>query len=369
MSYQLAVLFGGVSNENEISVITGTMVCNILTRGGHKVLPIYMDTEGDLYTGESLFELSTYRTQQYKQEGTILFDRGGVWLKGKRTKLKKFFAVDCLVNCCHGGAGEGGGVSGLCALFGIPLASAGVFESSAFLNKYFTKLVLNSLKIPTAPYVFATTEQQAEEAATKFSYPLIVKPVSLGSSIGVQKVTSQEELHEAMQSALMLDSGALIEPYFAERREVNCAAYYAENAVTVSPCEEVLTGGDYLSFDDKYAGGGRSVFPADLPDEIANTIQQYTRTVYQTLQMRGIVRFDFLVVANAVYVCEVNTVPGSLSYYLLAEGPNKFQTFYPILCKLIEQARGDYEQFKQKMVLHTGILEKYTGKACKGGTK
>ena len=352
MGKNIAVIFGGRSNENEVSVITGTMAANVLKSGGNTVIPLYMSQRGELFTGEGLLDITNYKGDGYLRFQHAVVGYGGVYVLNRRNKLKKFLKVDVALNCCHGGWGEGGGVCGLFALNDIPLASAGMFESAAFMDKYFTKRVLRSLGVKVARYVYMRDPNEFLKAE-KLNYPLIVKPAKLGSSIGIELVENREELETAVSAAFLYDDGVICEKYIDNRREINCAAYYAHGKVVTSECEEAVTAGDILSFDDKYTGGGKSILPADIPERIALKIKKITANVYSRLNMRGIVRFDFLLSGDDIYLSEINTVPGSLSYYLLSSG---FKEFYPVLQAVITQAEEDYRGASAKTILRTGIL-------------
>ncbi len=365
MKRTIAVIFGGVSNENEISVITGTMAANVLKSGGEQVVPLFMSQKGDLYTGDMLLDINSFKDGGYEKAARASVVRGGVTELNKHGKIKKFIKVDVALNCCHGGIGEGGGVCGLFALCGIPLASAGMFESAAFMDKYFTKLVLGSLGVNVAPYVYFRSPKDAL-CAEELGYPVIVKPSKLGSSIGITKARDREELLSAVEAAFFYDDGILVEKYFSDRREINCAAYYSEGRVITSECEEAFTKGDILSYDDKYAGGGKSQLPADLLDGVSEQIKGLTSDVYSRLNMRGIVRFDYILCGGEVYLSEINTVPGSLSYYLLSNG---FKDFYPVLQAVIVQAVDDWQRAADKKVLCTGILNALPANAAKIGKK
>ena len=195
-------------------------------------------------------------------------------------------------------------------------------------------------------------------------YPLIVKPSSLGSSIGIQKVLNESELKEALGCAFIYDSSAIVEKYLEPRREINCAVYRAGDRVIVSECEEAVTSGDILSFEDKYQGGGRSVIPADISAEDSEYIRRTTRTVYEKLNMRGIVRFDYII-SDEIYLSEINTVPGSLAYYLFAK---KFKDFFKVLDGVITQAERDFAR-SHKQLLTTGILKNIPENTAKIGRK
>lgn len=362
MLKNMIVAFGGVSNENEISVITGTMAANVLMKRGVNVLPVYQAQTGELYFGKELAELSLFRGEGYRRCVRALFGEGGVWACGRNGKPKKFYPCDCLLNCCHGGFGEGGGIAGLCGICRIPLAGAGLFESAAFMNKYHTKLVLESLGVKTARYRKVLSLEDIPAAIEEIGFPMIVKPWNLGSSIGVVKAENETQLKEAVESALCLDDGVICETYFADRREINCAAYRGRSGVVCSECEEAVSGGDVYSYEEKYEGGGKSVYPADIPQPIARFVKRTTERVFTEIGMRGIVRFDYIWSGGDVYLSEINTVPGSLSYYLLSGG---FADFADVLLSVAESAVEEFGERSKKCVIKTGILGNFSSNACK----
>lgn len=366
MSKKIVVVFGGVSNENEISVVTGTMAINILKNGGYDVIPFFISQSGACYTGEGLGEISNFKKANFVNFPRAIIADGGVYVLNKRGKIKKFEKVDCALNCCHGGSAEGGAVSGLCEVAGIPLASAGIFESSAFIDKYLTKLVLASLGVKTVEYAYIKSVEELNSCRNMPQFPVIVKPVNLGSSIGVERADNEKQLKEAVECGLLYDSAVIVEKYIENRREINCAAYFSNGEVITSECEEPLAKGDIFTYEDKYKGGTKSVFPADIPPDISRLIKKTTAEVYSKLNARGIVRFDYIIGDDGVYISEINTVPGSLSYYLLSDG---FKDFTRVLAAVIGQAEEDFKTRRAKKLLHTGILENLPSNACKTGRK
>lgn len=351
--YSVAVVFGGISGENEVSVITGAMVCNVLKKGGESVLPVYIDHSGNMFAGEELADVTKYKGGAVPRSVPCAMANGGFIIFNKNGRPRAAVKTGCIINCCHGGCCEGGAVAGAAYLNNIPFASAGLFESAAFMDKFYTKLVLQSLGIKTAKYAYSRDIAGAVAKAEGLGYPVIVKPATLGSSIGVAKAGNRTELEEALAVAFELDSGVLAEEYFSDRREINCAAYFAEGKVIVSPCEEVTSDGAILSYDDKYSGGGRRIFPAQLDGNIAEKIRETVARVYSVLGMRGAVRFDFIASGGEVYLSEINTVPGSLSQYLLSEN---YKDFYGALRGIIEQAKADFKESRGRRVIKTGIL-------------
>ena len=352
-SYDVAVIFGGISSENEVSVITGTLVINVLKKGGKSVLPVYIDHSGVMRADEKLADISIYKEGGFKACPQCGFAVGGVVLFSSRGKPKTKLSVNCVLNCCHGGAGEGGAIAGLSELISLPFASAGLFESAAFMDKYYTKLVLQSLGVKLAKYAYSRDITGAIAGAKSIGYPVIVKPATLGSSIGITKCDDEFQLKAALEVAFGLDGAVLIEEYLSPRREINCAAYFSHDRVMTSPCEEAASAGDVLSYDDKYCGGGKRVFPAQLDEATAQSIRGETERVYAALNMRGIVRFDYIMCGGNVYLSEINTVPGSLSQYLLSDS---YSSFNGVLCGIIEQAKADFAARRKKRIITTGIL-------------
>lgn len=360
--YDICVIFGGVSSENEISVITGTMACNVLKKGGKRVLPVYITQDGEMLTDDRLADISFYKGGALGGMNGISFVRGGALILSPKGKIKAKVKLGVILNCCHGGDGEGGAIAGVAALAGVPFASAGMFESAAFMDKYLTKLVLSGLGVGIVPYVYARNRRDALSSVEALGYPVIVKPCTLGSSIGISRADDRDALSAALDVAFSLDSAVIIERYISPRREINCAAYYDGGKVVLSPCEEAFTSGDLLSYSDKYSGGGRRQFPADLDEESKNFIQNQTARVYGALNMRGIVRFDYIISGKDIYISEINTIPGSLSQYLVSAD---YSAFGRVLEKVIKAARADFAEKASKRIIRTGILNNITPNACK----
>ena len=357
-----AVFFGGRSSEAEISVITGMYAVNLLRGTRWKVLPVFWTREGTFLLG-AWRKVSEFASPV---RGTpVLLHGGGLVRLGRK---KPLYRVDAALNCCHGGMGEDGTLSALLAYAGIPSASPAAAESAVFLDKTLSKIVARGLGIPAAPSFTLTEEAYArrpaaaDEGAEELGYPLVVKPARLGSSIGLTVVHGAEELGEALRLAFRLDGKALLERYFAGKRDINCAAYMCKGEIVTSPCEEVFSGGELLSYDEKYLCGAGAQLPARLPEETAERIAAYTRRIYAAFGMHGVVRADFFVVGEEVYFNELNTVPGSLAAYLFADTLTGVRGF---LVGLLEEG---LRAPAPKETLRTGILSDavFTGaKGCK----
>ena len=360
---KVAVLFGGKSCENEISVLTGVFVLNLIDREKFDPVPIYLHTDGGMYTSSKMTDLSVFRERRFSCFERVFFENGALYAFGeKKRKLKRLCAIDCALNCCHGGLGEGGGVSALMALNGIPLASPDLTASGVFMDKSLTKVVLRGLGIPTVEYIRANEKDYEKRGAflmrsieSKLKYPVVVKPAHLGSSIGISLAKNEEEARQAIETAFELDTRVIVEKYLAKKRDINCAAYSLGGEIFVSEPEEAFGTGIY-SFEDKYvkrtADGAKSGARGSIQGELREKIRAYTKTVYKRMNLRGAVRMDFLVSEKQVYLCEVNTVPGSLAYYLFCERVSDAKNFFS---DLLEDAIRTQKE-EDKKLLTTGIL-------------
>ncbi len=353
----IAVFFGGKSNEREISIITG-MYCVNLLRGERRVLPVYLDPAGGMLLGEEVRGVEEFRGGTPKSFKPVVPVRGGL---APANKPKKRIEVGCALNCCHGGAGEGGVLSALLEWYGIPSASPGMAESAVFLDKVLSKAALKGMDIPVLP-AFALREEaffaegcaggwRAEAAA--LGYPVVVKPSKLGSSVGISVAQTEEELEKALLRAFRLDESVLVEQYLKGKRDLNIAAYRRGEEIVLSPVEEVFSDSPILTFGEKYEGTGerRHELPARIPPETAASIADMLKRVYAQFGMRGIVRADFLLSASGEpYFNELNTVPGTLALYLFSD---RLTEARDLLLRLLAEGKKRREE---KATLQSGIL-------------
>ena len=243
-------------------------------------------------------------------------------VKGK--KLKKIENIFCAVNCLHGERGEDGALSGLLSMSNIPITSSGILPSAISMDKSFSKIALKGLGVPTLKSITVKSQKEIDKVVKQFDFPVIVKPNLLGSSIGITKAIDKASLQIGIANALKYGESAIIEPFLENFIEINCAVYRDENGIiNLSECERPIARDKILSFGDKYQEGKRE-FPAKIKKEISEKIKKLTKKVYEGLNFDGVIRIDYFVIDNKVYLNEINSVPGSLSYYL-------FFYSYPIL--------------------------------------
>lgn len=385
---KVGVAFGGRSVEHEVSIISALQAMRALDQDKYEAVPLYISKQGIWYTGEKLTDIQNFRDMNTLLEGChkIYFSQNhndGLIVGTEPGGLfKKAFLgrVDVVIPVIHGTHGEDGCLQGLLELSGVPYAGPPVLGSACGMDKIVVKAILKEAGLPTPDYMWFYTHQWEDDAAAfcadakaKFGYPMVVKPANLGSSVGVSAVENEEELREAVALAASFTNRILIEKMIKPLREINCSVLGSPEAQEASVCEEPLSGSKFLTYSDKYErdgskgmSGALRKIPADLEPELAATIQDYARRTFVALDAYGVCRVDFLLQAETkkIFINEINTIPGSLSFYLW-EASGK--TFSQLLDELVRLALKRNRQ-KEKMIFShaTNILAGGGGfKGCK----
>ena len=362
---KVVVLFGGNSCEREISILTGILAMNLIDRERFEPVPVYFHSDGRAYSSPQMTSVEFFKGLDICKCSEVVFLNGELQ-KLKKGKLKAFVKPAVALNCCHGGWGEGGGVAGLMQQNGIPFASPEMAQSGIFLDKSLTKLLLRGLEIPVLDYMRVTNSDYKKRGKFllkniegRFGFPVVVKPATLGSSIGITLAGTQEEVEMALETAFLLDDLVIIERYLGGKMDVNCAVCKKNGEIFVSEPEIASKNDGIYSFEAKYLtrngllnGKGKGQV-RELDSKIADKIKSYSRTVYKKTGLRGVVRMDYLVAEKELYLSEVNTVPGSLAYYLFCERLTDGKSFLTDL--LLEAITKSKEP--PKLCPQTGVLD------------
>ena len=385
----LVVAFGGVSPEHEVSVLTAMQVMSTLLGSKYNILPLYISKSGQWLTGDILKDLEQYGDLDslIQQSSPCYFNRdqlGRVVLEYAKKGLfskpiqKPIYAI---VVSFHGGAGENGSFQGICEQYNLPYTGSGVLASSLGMNKVKAKQLCEANHIPvTSSLNFYEEDWDCHndtilKEVEQLGYPVIVKPSSLGSSIGVKKVENQSALIRAVETAFRYDTQILIEEAVTPLIEINCAVLGTPESSISSVCERPLGSNEALSFADKYQRGGAAekgmasadrVIPADISEELSQNIRALSKQIFRIFQATGVARIDYLVQKDTqkVYFNEINTIPGSFSYYLWEYSKLNFND---LLDQLIETAITVHQQ-KNGRILHyeTNLLNDKAATGLKG---
>lgn len=349
MKIKIGVIFGGRSVEHEISIITGNQAITNINTEKYEIVPIYISKEGLMYTGEKLLKLESFRNLDslLKELTQITIVNDGKNINIVRYPTKKFGnniinTIDVAFPTMHGTNGEDGTVAGYLEMLQVPYIGCDMLSASIGMDKIMMRRVLKEAQIPSLDYVaFYSTEYIKEEEKIikeieeKLRYPLIVKAGNLGSSVGIKKAKTNSELKEAIEYSMQFSDRVMVENAIVNLKEVNCSVIGDTSNATASECEEPLGSDEILSYQDKYVSGGKTKagevaggskgmatlqrkLPAEISDEMKNAIQELAVKTFKVLGCSGVSRIDFLVDndTNDIYVNEINTIPGALSYYL-----------------------------------------------------
>jgi len=326
----VGVIFGGKSCEHDISIITGVQTLSVLQGAGYDAVPIYINGNGVWFTGKEMntvkeFECSNPKTR--KKWMTVRLEPSSSSLIGSKGKVLR--NLNCIVVCTHGIGGEDGCLQGLLQLTGIPYTGCGVLASAVGMDKEIMKRLFAHAGLPLLPYeVIAgkdtvTKPDKLLKIAEKLTYPVIVKPANLGSSIGIGIANNDKELIEASRAATVYDRKLVIEKALVNFTELNCAVLGKGNDIITSGVEQPVGWKEFLTFEDKYMDpavksdkGVRIKPPAQISDTLKNKVKKLAKKAFESIGASGVARIDFLMDGDKLYVNEINTIPGSLSFYL-----------------------------------------------------
>ncbi len=360
----IAVFFGGKSVEHDVSIITGVLTLNALDKTKYNAIPIYVDKEGTFYTGEILRDLDGYKNLKTKRlKKVALLANDNTLYQVKMGRLKALFSISTAINCMHGERGEDGSLAGLLNMSGIAFCSPDLLCSSVAMSKTFTKIFLKGLGVKAVKSVSVTNANTLAFSVKDLTFPLIVKPDRLGSSIGISTVDDLKSLKDGVLLALRYGKRAIIEQKLENFKEINCSAYrLIGGGVKVSECERPIGKGETLLFSDKYEEGDR-IFPADIDKKTRDKIQKTTKKIYEALQADGVIRIDYMVKEKEVFVNEINTVPGSLAYYLYGDKIADFSKMLDEMLLTASKKYGESESFIK--TFNSGILKPFGAKGVK----
>ncbi len=394
MERNLAVFFGGASVEHEVSVISAVQAMHALPAEAGRVIPVYMPKTGGFYTGEALKQIEAYRDIPALlarcRPVTFVRERSGVTMRtltAGRFRRPEEVRIDLALPVVHGTNCEDGSLQGFFEVLGLPYAGCGVAASAAGMDKVFFKQIMRENGLPVLPEVWFYARDFAKDEARyvaeieeKLGYPVIVKPANLGSSVGIAKAEGRDALLRAVREAAGFAPKLLVEKAVTALKEINCAVLGDPVSCEASAGEQPVMTDEILSYTDKYQrGGGKTkqsgmaslsrLIPAPLTDEKRDEITTLACRVFAALGCRGVARIDFLVDAadeDRVYVNEINTIPGSLAFYLW-EAAGK--PYAELLNDLIELARrGAREREQLQLSYDTNLLATATfGGKQKGG--
>lgn len=371
MKTNIGVFFGGRSTEHEISVISASQAMSAIDRDHYDVTPIYISKDGRWYTGAALFDLKLYRdipsllTQCEEVYMRPIYGDYNLY----RAKPSGLFGpkgpvatLDVVIPVLHGSNGEDGVFEGVMETIGIPFAGCCTLSSANGMDKITMKMILQACDIPVVDYVwftdkewYARNDELIDKIENKLGYPVIVKPANLGSSVGIGAAHTREQLIERVDDARRYSSRIIVEHMVTNLKEINCSVLGDCDEYETSVCEEPMKSDEILSYEDKYMGGHKGAkgmqsskkrIPADLPEAMSDRIRFLAGETFRVLSCHGVSRVDVIVDDDNgnIYVNEINTIPGSLSFYLWEATGLKFDKLMDRLVKLALKRKREQSQ-------------------------
>lgn len=395
MKIKVGVFFGGKSVEHEVSIITAIQTIENMDKDKYDIVPIYITKDNKMYCGDLIGNISNY-----KDIDNLLKNSIQIILAQKDNKVvllrcdKKIYQndvydyIDIAFPIVHGTNVEDGTLQGFLKMFNLPYVGCDVISSSVGMDKYVCKCVLKDNDIPileckciSAKDYNEDSDNTIKEIETKFSYPVIVKPINLGSSVGIKIAKNQEELKDAIENAFAYSRKVLVERAIKNLKEINCSVVGDYEFAKASECEEPVKTDEILSYKDKYISGGKKTgamksmnasvlrLPANIDKNVKERIQELALKTFDVLGCSGVIRIDFMIDndTNEIFVNEVNTIPGSLSFHLWKATDLNYTK---LLDELIDLAlKRNREEKNITYSFDSNILSGVSMKSLKGGTK
>ncbi len=310
---KLTILFGGASFEHEISIVSAITLKEKLL--GFDLSFIFCDQDHSFYLIDPLkMKAVTFSKGEHKKMPELSISKGGFLQKSMFSSTLHKATV---VNLIHGADGEDGTMAALLDFFSIAYIGPRVDASVFSYDKRYTKYLCEAIGVRCVNYEVLSAN---EHKNIKTPYPIIIKPARLGSSIGVSIVKDESELDYALDTAFEFDSALIVEPFLEGVKEYNLAGYMANGEVHFSIVEEPQKN-EFLDFEKKYMDFSRSsqVLEADISDDLKQRLQNTFEKIYRNLFEGALIRCDFFVVNDEVYLNEINPIPGSMANYLFAD--------------------------------------------------
>lgn len=384
----VAVIFGGRSVEHDVSIVTGHQIMKAFPAERYEVVPVYISRDGRWFTGPALADINSFKDDDIlnhnglracllppdtRYHGLIIDPLAGRFSK---SEVKR---IDVAFPALHGSHGEDGSIQGLFELADIPYVGCATLASALSNDKIMTKTVLRQAGIPVLPEFRCSRDQWLDrpddviaEALAKFELPLFVKPATLGSSIGIGRADSEALLRASIDIAVNFDSRVLIEPALADGIEINCSVMGFGSQFEASTLEQPVSWAEFLSYEDKYLRGGEGMksadrlVPAPVSAEMTARVKETSIAAFKAVAGQGLARIDYLArpERNELFLNEINTMPGSLAFYLWREDG---YTAADLVRKLAQLARdAQVEKRRNTYDYKTNLVDVASQRSLKG---
>ena len=374
MKIKVGFIFGGESVEHEVSIISAIQAMNKIDEEKYEVVPIYITKDREWYTGELLKDIEVYQDlkllKKYAKNVVLYYKNGSYVLQTKGLFKRIVNTIDIAFPVVHGTNVEDGVLQGYLQSIGIPFVGSNVYASVVGQDKVYMKNIWEKAGLNMAKYTwfydydYRNNQDKILKEIDKIGYPVVVKPATTGSSVGIGVASTKDEIIDAIDEAIQYDSKIIVEEKVENLKEVNIAVMGNYERQKLSAIEEVMSSNKFLTFDDKYIGNGKSKgkfkvaskgmaslnrkLPADLSKEVKEKVEDMAINAFKVLGTSGNARIDFMINSktNKVYINEINSIPGSLAFYLWEEAS---VSFTDLLDEMINIGIKDYKKRSAKI--------------------
>ncbi len=350
MKLSIGVIFGGKSLEHELSILTAIQAMDNIDKERYEVIPIYIAEDLTIYSGGMLRYIDSYKDfnliNRYAKKVNLINKNGKFILQTAGLFKKEYKEIHLAFPMVHGKNTEDGGIVGYLETLGIPFVGSDIYASSACQDKVFTKQILEANNLPVTDYVHFTDndyridKEEIFKKIDKLSYPLIVKPARLGSSIGIELVNRKEELESSLAKVMQKDDRVLVEEYISDRREYNMAVLLSKGKLIGSVIEEINKD-EPCDYYDKYRKDDdnddtyKRTYPASISKTLTEEIEKTSKEAYKALSLNGVARIDYIYdnKKKKLYINEINTIPNFFSHHLFEDKNIDYRELLGIMIK------------------------------------
>ena len=381
MKLNVGVIFGGRGLEHELSIISAIQAMDNIDKERYNIVPIFITKEREWYTGGSLRYIDTYKDldllKRYTRKVNLINKDGRYILQTCNLIKRELIELHIAFPIMHGSYCEDGTIQGYLNMIGIPYVGSNIYSSAVSQDKVFVKQILKSNNIPTTNFVWFGERFYRNKKAELFKqidelkYPLLLKPATLGSSIGIEMITRKEEIDSTIERSFNLDTKILIEEKIEDVIEYNCSVLLTSNGNITSEIEEIITNKELRTYGDKFVyedtdeSSIKRTCPANISEKLRKKIELYSLAVFKILNMRGVARIDFLYDKknNELYVNEVDNIPFCMSHHLWKEKNITYKELLNIMLK--DAAANEVKLQNMTTIMDNDIIKKMTNRTIK----
>ena len=374
MRLNIGVIFGGKSVEHEISIISAIEAMGYADENKYKIIPIYIDKDNTWYTGEHLKSIINFRdidlVKRYAKKVALVKIDKSFALQRLGLFKKNLCVIDIIVPIGHGAYLEDGSLQGYLNMLGVPYSGPSVLGAALGQDKVIQKELLSFNNIPVVNYTWfysyeLNDKKLVQERLSKLKYPVLIKPSSLGSSIGIEIAEDEKDFFKKVKNTMKYDKKILVEEKVNNVKEINISVLGNYKKVEVSEIEEINSNDNFYSFKEKYVNNFSKIQEKDkktkpiISKEMIEDMKEYAINTFKVLDGNGVARIDFLIndKTKEIYVNEINTIPGSLSSYLWkAKRKDQTELFDDLISIAVDNKKDD-EQLQK--VIPGNLLERF----------